>query len=477
MSLAVPGLTDDEQRTLNLMLDQLEAKSSRNVLRARYFDGKNVLRDMGISLPPQVRRIETVVGWPNKAVRALSKRCNLDGFVIPGGSVDDLGITDMWLENNMDVDAPQAHESAFIHATAFIATTLGDTALGEPEVLITCRDALSGTGIWDPRRRVLSDFLSIVAMHEDGNPAEFILYIDSSVITCRRSGTSRWEVARTTHNLDRPPVELLPYRPRLGRPFGASRISRSVMSITDSAVRSILRSEVTAEFYSAPQRYALGVNSSDFVDADGNPAPAWQTIIGRMLAIGRDEDGELPQIGQFPQMTMQPHTDQLRAWATLFAGETDLPVSAMGVVQDNPASAEAIYAAKEELVTEAEASNLVFGAAWRRAVLNGWQLREGIDGIPPEIQRLRAKFRDPATPSRASAADAVVKMVGAGVLPPDSDVTYEQLGYDETTIARLMADKARNATRQSTAALATAASAARQNPVVADLVSRRGDTV
>lgn len=474
MSLAIPGLTDDEQRTLNLMLDQLAAKARRNIVRARYFDGKNVLRDMGISLPPQVRRIETVVGWPNKGVRALSKRCNFDGFVIPGGSVDDLGITSMWTENNMDVDAPQAQESAFIHASAFIITTLGDPALKEPEVLITCRDALSGTGIWDPRRRVLSDFLSIIAVHEDGNPSELVMYIGSTIVTCRRVGTSRWEVTRSSHNLGRPPVEILAYRPRLGRPFGTSRITRSVMSITDSAVRSILRSEVTAEFYSAPQRYALGVDSSDFVDGEGNPVPAWQTIIGRMLAIGRDENDLVPEVGQFPQMTMQPHTDQLRAWATMFAGEMDLPVSSMGIVQDNPASAEAIYAAKEELVTEAEASNLVFGAAWRRSALNGWQLREKADTVPAEIQRLRAKFRDPATPSRSSAADAVVKMVGAGVLPADSEVTYEQLGYDETTIARLVADKTRLAARQTTQALATAGAAARSNSRVADLMGRSG---
>lgn len=459
--IRISDLSHDEQNTLDALVDRLEAKAHRNRLRARYFDGKNVLRDMGISLPPQIRRIETVVGWPNKGVRALSKRCILDGFVIPGATADDLGISTMWTENSMEVEAPQAQESAFLHATAFVATTLGDVKSGEPEVLITCRDALSGTGIWDTRRRRLRSVLSVVEVDDAGQPTYMVMYHLGSIVTMIKRPSGTWRVDRRQNRLGYPPVELLVYRPRLGRPFGSSRVTRAVMSITDSAVRSVLRSEVSAEFYSAPQRYILGADESAFVDANGNPRTGWETVLGRVLGIGLDEDGNKPEVGQFPQMSMQPHTDQLRAWATMFAGEMDLPLSSLGIVQDNPASAEAIYAAKEELITEAEAANAVFGSAWRRSVLTGFQLREKLDRLPPELLALRSKFRDPATPSRSAAADAVTKQVSVGILPPDSEVTYEQMGYDQTTIARLVADKRRTAGRQMAADLAAAAERAR----------------
>lgn len=45
-----------------------------------------------------------------------------------------------------------------------------------------------------------------------------------------------------------------------------------------------------------------------------------------------------------------------RNLAAQFAGATCVPISELGVVHDNPSSAEAIYAAKEALVVEVDAT-------------------------------------------------------------------------------------------------------------------------
>ncbi|MBQ1164406.1 hypothetical protein KBZ21_41180, partial [Streptomyces sp. A73] len=42
-------------------------------------------------------------------------------------------------------------------------------------------------------------------------------------------------------------------------------------------------------FYGAPQRYILGASESAFQDAEGNTKSAWETYIGRVLALERDE--------------------------------------------------------------------------------------------------------------------------------------------------------------------------------------------
>ena len=42
-----------------------------NAEKAKYYDGKNKLKDLGISLPPQMRFIDTVLGWPGTVVDAL----------------------------------------------------------------------------------------------------------------------------------------------------------------------------------------------------------------------------------------------------------------------------------------------------------------------------------------------------------------------------------------------------------------------
>lgn len=443
--LEIPGLSPDDQDTLDELLNQLEARMPRNKLRSDYYDAKYALRNLNISIPPRFATFDAVLGWPAKAVDSLSRRCNLDGFVIPDQTVDDLGLGELWDANNMDVEAAMAHDSAFIHSCAFICTTLGDEASGEPAVLITVRDAMSATGLWDNRTRSLKAALSIVDRDTAlGMPLQLVMYLPDRVLTMTRAAVgSPWGIDQRRHGLGRVPVEPLVYRPRLARPFGSSRISRPVMSLTDSALRTVVRSEIGAEFYTTPQRWALNFPSEAFGDN------GWSAIIGRVWSIEPPSlDDNLdpsfkPEVGQFPQATMQPHVDQLRQFATLFAGETSIPVSSLGIIQDNPSSAEALYASKEELVIEAEHADRVFGVGWTRAMRNAFMLANGLSVMPPELLKLRAKWRDPATPSKAAAADAMAKQIA--VLPwlSDSEVALEQFGYDRTDIERLAADKRR----------------------------------
>jgi len=326
-------------------------------------------------------------------------------------------------------------------------------------VLMMVKDANNATGLWDPRKRALKAALSIIDRDcESGLALQLIMYLPDRVITMTRDrigGT--WTVDDRAHSLGRVPVELLSYRPRLARPFGSSRISRPVMSLTDSALRTIVRSEIGAEFYTTPQRWALNFPASAF-EGDG-----WQAIMGRVWSIEpptMDDNVDpafKPEVGQFPQMTMQPHIDQMRLFAMLFAAETSLPVSSLGIVQDNPASAEALYASKEELVIEAERADRAFGVGWCRAVRNAFQLANGLSELPPELLKLRAKWRDPATPSQASAADAVTKQVATFPWLADSEVPLEKMGWDRTDIERALADKRRANVTQVVNALSTAA--------------------
>ena len=174
--------------------------------------------------------------------------------------------------------------------------------------------------------------------------------------------------------------------------------NRAVMSITDSAVREALRTEVGAEFYTSPQKYILG---SDEGLLDGKDK--WEAYIGNILAITRDEDGNSPQVGMFSQGSMQPHTEYMRSLAARFSGETSIPISELGVIHDNPASAEAIYAAKESLVCEAE--------------------------------------ENPARPSLVSQADAITKVISALPWVAESEVALEEFGFNDNQIRRLRDDK------------------------------------
>lgn len=474
----IPQLDHQNQNILDVLWVQWENKLPRNLLRTTYYDAKQPLKDLGISIPPQLTKIETALGWPAKGVNTLARRCNFDGYVIPGDVQDPYDLQTVLVENNMDVEIPQGITSALIHATAFITTTRGDVLSGEPDVLQTIRSAVYGTGIWDSRKRGLSAYLAITGTDKESNVNAFLMYLPEAVYTFSKESASKlWRVFVQPNPLKRVAVQPLVYQPELSRPFGHSRISRTVMSLTDQAIRSMLRTEVSAEFYSSPQRYLLGADESAFQGADGLAASKWQAVLGRFLAISVEEGEEKPTIGQFPQLTMEPHLAHLRQIAQNFASDQNLPISSLGIVQDNPASAEAIYAAKEELVVEAEGANRNFGSALVRSGWDAVMLRDGLTEVPAELKKLRAKFRDPATPSKSSASDAITKQVSILPWMAESDVTLEQLGYDETDIARLTVDRDRAKVTSLLTTVRTSAATATADPQIAELAAARGNAV
>lgn len=455
--ITVADLTHGEQNELDVLLTRLADKRPRNLTRAAYYDGKNAIRDLGISIPPNFRRIATVLGWSAKAVDILNRRCNLDGFVVPGLDADTLGVDQLWAENRLDVEAPQAGVSSLIHACAFLITTIGDVEAGEPKALVTAKDALSGTGEWDRRRRSLRSFLSIIATDDDGKPTEMVLYLPNVNVAMTKVG-ARWQVVRRAHSYGLP-VDPLVYQPRIARPFGSSRISRAVMSLHDQALRTVLRSEVTAELYSVPQRVLLGADESAFRDAQGNLKSMWQAVLGRVWAIGKDEDGDVPTIEQFASASQEPHVSQLRAWAQLFAGETSIPISSLGIsTEANPASAEAYHASREDLTSEAEGTTDGWTPAYRGSALRGLQILNGWDKIPPEVQALQPKWRSPSTPSRAAAADAAAKTLDKFPWLAETELGLELYGFDDAFIKRAMAAKRRQEGRTTLNAIVAAAS-------------------
>lgn len=437
----VQGLTDEERAVLSELWKVWTYKLRRNILRAQYYDQHNVLKDLEIAIPPHLTDLELVLGWPAKAVDVLARRCKLDGFVVPGVEDDPFGVGELWRDNDMHIELPQTLTSALVHSCAFLTVTKGDTTIGEPEVLISTQSALYGSGIWDARRRRLKAALTITDMDDVGRVTAWAMFMYGVTVTARYVD-ERWQVERFTHTLDRLPVELIPYKPRLDRPFGCSRISRAVMGLADSALRTLFRMEVHAEFFSSPQRYAMGADESMFVDADGEPLNQWEAILGRVWAAGRDPDtGDVPQLGQFAQASPQPHTEQLRSLAAMFCSETSLPLNALGIVQDNPSSAEAIEAAERDLIIEARYAMDCFGPRLSRAMATAVQIRDDLDSPPPELKKLDALWRDPENPPQSAAGDFLIKVVQAFPWLAESKVPLEQLGWDATTVERAWADK------------------------------------
>lgn len=422
------SLSTGEINLIDQLVKKLASHHAANEVKERYFNGHNRLKDLQISIPPALTSVEVVVGWPGTSVQVLEERLDFEGFI----GADSLAVNDFYRQNDLDSDGSLAHLDALIYGTGFVVVGAGEP--GEANPLITIESPKRMTAIHDLRTRRLTAALSVDYGHDafDDKPISGTLYLENENIMFETDGYGNFvEVDRWIHNYNRVLVARLVNQPRSSDTQGRSEITRAVRYYTDSAMRTLLGAEVAREFYSAPQRYALGAEESVFRDADGNNLNPWSVIQGRMLAIPYNEvENVMPQVGQFQSNSPLPYFEQIRALAQMLAAETAIPASYLGFQTDNPASADAIRQMESRLVKRAERRQRQFGRTWTEVAKLGLLVRDGF--IPAEASNLRPIWRDASTPTRAAAADEAVKLISAGVLTPDSEITYNRIGLSDS---------------------------------------------
>jgi hypothetical protein len=448
----IQGFSDDEDRTLNALIEQLDAKTPRNLRRATYYDGKRAVQQVGSVIPPQYQDLALVLGWVAKGVDGLGRRCNLERFVWNDGDLDALGVDVLQDSNFLLAELAQARTDSLINGVSYLVTTRG--LAGEPTALVHARDALNATGEWNVRRRQLDSFLSVTS-RKDNAVTGFVLYLPNLTISAEKDGNV-WSVDRSEHTFG-VPVDPLVYRPRSGRRMGRSRITRPAMSHQDSAVRALARIEAHMDIYAIPKMVLLGGSDSMFKNPDGTFKASWQVAMGRVFGLPDDEDAENPRadVKQFAAESPQPHLAQLNALAKLEAREFDLPDQDFALTDmANPTSEGSYVQGRDSLVAEAEGAMDDWSVSIRRTVTRALAVQNGLDAVPAEWAGIAPKWRSPLYLSRAAAADAGAKQLSAVPWLAETEVGLELLGLDEQQIQRALAEKRRVQGRNVIAALA-----------------------
>jgi Phage portal protein, SPP1 Gp6-like. len=447
-SLSLPKLKADEQATLNRLVKQLKDRTDRNKLRQQLYDNKHTARRIGDTIPGRYFNMGIVLGWTGKAVDALARRCTLDTFVWPEGDLNDLGARELWDENEFGSEINSAKVSSLIHGPAFLVNTVG--VEDEPDSLIHVRDAVNATGEWNARRRRLDNLLSVTDRNDQGEITGLALYLDNLTIVATKDG--KWTVEKQEHVYG-VPAEPMVYKPRVGRPFGSSRITRPIMGLQAQAVQALIRLEGHMDVFSFPDFWLLGAKAEDVAGEDGANVAAMAAQLGRIRGIpdlpaddpnARDNNLDRAEIQQFPASVPTPNLAALNAFAKLFAREASLPDSAVAITDlSNPTSGESYDASQYELISESEGAVADWSPRVKRAFLRGLAIKNGESEIPDEWLSIEPRWRDPRYTSKASKADAGLKQIQAVPWLAESEVGLELLGLDEQQIRRALADKRR----------------------------------
>ena len=379
---------------LEYLRRKLSQKKGRSETRYRFYEAKNYVPKNDPTMPVDIQALASAMGWCGQAVDNLADRLVFRTF-----RYDDVGANEIFAENNADILFDAAILGALITSCDF--AYVYDNGSGVPGIRII--DGCDATGIMDLSTQLLTEGYAVLERDQETKLPILEAYFEPGRTTYIRPGQPDEVIENQTNAVLLVPIV---HRPDAKREFGRSRISRACMGYQTSALQATRKSEIAAYFYSYPQRYALGFETPGDFDR-------WKASMSAMFTIGRDADGNMPQVGQFPQQSMVPYYDHLKMFAGLFAGETGMTLEDMGFPMVNPSSAEAIKAAHDVLRLKARKAQRSFSASFCNVAYTAVCLRDNLPYERDVIKNIKPIWEpifEPDASQYGAIGDAIFKI-------------------------------------------------------------------
>lgn len=451
------------------------AKLARTAELWHYYRGTQPLYYVARILSEQDDRFPALtINWCRKYLRSIDGRSILEGFGYVGqDSLDDTMQTIM-LRNEMDLN--QSPNNIATLATGESFAMVGPSDEG---ALITFETPESMAVEIDPRTRRP---IAAVKLWRSEQPNNTYGFDDQAILLLpNKDGTGsrlvEFEYGRKVGEPTQqkwmagpaklqasPTIPVVPFFNNEWLGTGESQML-DLIPLVDAA--NIVATSMMASVlhHAMPRMLALNVAESMFMNDDGSiNREAVKSATGALWVVPAetDEDGNVPKdaptpdVKQLPASDMRNFHETLSNLARIGAGLCDLTPSDLGYgVSDNPPSAESINESKRERLLGIERFNRQQGSRYERVM----RLALAVEGVDPGKKLIKSEFRNVATPTKQSMADAAVKTFSAGI----SDLYQARVdyGYSPTTIAAMEKREAEGAL----------------DPVSAELLAklRRGD--
>lgn len=489
-----PGVPDSLAQVLDDLFDTWAAVNARNARLTQYYEMRNPIKDFGIAIPPTLDHVDEVVGWAQKAVDVRVNRSRFDGFVFRGES--DPTLDALVTQNRMRQLVRMATRSMLTHGCSAI-TVMRGTA-GQPAAKVRAFSANQCCMLWDKDADQIGAGIVLAGVDREGNASRYVLHLPDRVTVFERDpDTWAWRTASDERN----PVGAMLMVPLVNdadidKPLGHPVLTPELTSIVDKAVRDVLRMDVGAEFFTTPQRWATGIArelfSKPLIGEDGKPvineetgepvlvtdeAKKLRAYLGSLWAFTKDEDGDTPQLGQFPAGDANNFIVTYENDAQRFSGASLVPLAQLGVMGNTYTSSDALSASNDPLILDVQGINDgLKDSLWQVArLMMAVSAGVRLDQLTAEQDGVMASFRDPSMPTMASRADAWTKLGGLDSSIVGTRVFYEGVGLDQATIDRLMLAKEDTAQELAYQQLFSSATQGRPAATAAEPVEEEGE--
>ncbi len=368
------------------------------------------------------------------AVTALAERLRVTGFRGADLFAD-------WLRNDLDLTSGTAHREALLYGDAYLLVWAD--RLGRPQVSV--ESPLQVTALTDPETRQITAGLK---RWRTKTTTEAAVYLPDRIVRLRANqpaaaATGFAVVEELPNPLGTVPLVNLRNSDRVLDDRGVSEID-DLKPLVDGLNKSLVDLLTTSEYLGRPRRFATGIELVDTpaLDADGNPvlddngepviAEANPFPESHRMMIAENPDA---RFGALPAADLSNYKASVEVLLSQIAAVSCLPPHYLGILHDNPSSADALRAAEASLTARAEARQQTFGRAWEHVARLMVAVRDGRD--PDLVEDISVVWADAGTRSVAQESDAVTKLVQAGILPPR--FALQRLGYTADEVAEIEA--------------------------------------
>lgn len=438
------GLRDGQQAILTKLLDVRSNVLTRNKELVDYFNGDITVSDFGISIDSSELQNDFCSHWPERAVMSLAERERFDGFVFENNYTD-ANLQRAIANNNMLSAYMRYNTSKLVQGVMFACVNKlengdaqvrfhsADTAWAIPDENFDSGNVGAGFAV---SRIALTPYSSGRQV-----PIEVNFYEPGRVTVITRTSANQWKATP----YDVPNGEMMMFAFVHGssgiRPFGRSRITPAVKSLTRAAVRTTWHMMLSGAFYAAPKYAVLSLTDKQF---DAMSENKQKFYMDAMLLFTKGKDGTSPTVQQFSGNSPQPFIEELEYYAGQLCGATGIPMANL-VDTGHYTSADAMSAAGKNLVIAARDDITADSRTLRKIALLVMAISENktVDELTDEQKTVTAHFLAPDMPSRSQLADATIKNIQALPWLAETDLALENLGYEQADIMRVR--KARDA--------------------------------
>lgn len=421
------ALTPSEVEIIDRLKRDFDAMSVHDELNSRYYRGRQRVEQLGMAIPPSMRKFLVITNWCRTLVDTIDDRQQVRSLILPGEETADPRLRDIWDASNLTAHLSMFNKDRLIYGRAFM--TVGANEADRELPLVRVESPREMTALVDVRTETMlaaARFYGAEPITGNG-PTHVTLYLPDQTVWVERGADGRWyEVDRDPHRLGVVPVVMHLNRRASGGWHGESQMA-DLVPLVDSAARSLTNLQFAQEAHGVPSLWATGVSQGDFIDEAGQPIPQFEAYFDAIKMLS-DSDAKW---GQFSAADLKNFETALRVYGTQASVVTGFPARYFGITSSNPPTEGAIRADESGLVRSVEAQNEQVGMTlgWVGALALRFSTGEWVSG-----NRVRVDWFDPATPTVSQREDALAKRRAAGVLSREG--YWDELGWTEARKAK-----------------------------------------